>query len=76
MFKSSIQSLQSKLKVLFAHFITLTVLLAPAGDKVISQYNEFLRNDLILLNDKFKNFNREEDRLDDFTFFYNRYSKV
>ena len=59
--------LRSQFKVLLTHFIKLKVMPASDIDKSMSQFSDFIGHQL-KLNDKFRNFDRNKVRLDDFFF--------
>ena len=60
--------LRSQFKVLLTHFIKLKIMPASDGDKSMSQFSDFIGHELKLNDDKFRNFDRNKVRLDDFFF--------
>ena len=57
---------RSQFKVLLTHFIKLKIMPASDGDKSMPQFSDFIGHELKLNDDKFRNFDRNKVRLDDF----------
>ena len=58
--------LQKKAKSLLTKFINLNILTPTACDQILKEYKEFLRNDIVFCCEKFSNYDRQKDRLDNF----------
>ena len=68
MVSESVDSLKSNIKTLLSHLLKLNILTTPVCDNVLSEYSDVLSNELHILNDEFRSFDRQKQRLDSFYF--------
>ena len=68
MIATQTDELHKKAKSLLTKYINLDILTPTACDQILKKDKEFLRNVIVFSHEKFSNYDKQKDRLDNFFF--------